>query len=165
MPRFRRKSRARPWRGFESYPVFLTEEEMEQFYLGFCNSTIWPLFHYFTSLRGVPAAVLGAVQTDQSIVRGRLGVGASARRRGLGARLSLDVVAAPAQGAATRVVGRLLSAYSVSIFRGVSPAAGRMAPGNFGRAAWAPTWSAFIPTSTRTISCSAPCAFSATKIR
>jgi trehalose 6-phosphate synthase/phosphatase len=32
---------------FQSYPVFLSEEEMEQFYLGFCNTTIWPLFHYF----------------------------------------------------------------------------------------------------------------------
>lgn len=27
--------------------VFLTEEKMDKFYLGFCNSTIWPLFHYF----------------------------------------------------------------------------------------------------------------------
>jgi trehalose 6-phosphate synthase/phosphatase len=34
---------------FQSYPVFLTEEQMEQFYLGFCNATIWPLFHYFPS--------------------------------------------------------------------------------------------------------------------
>ncbi len=25
--------------------MFLTEEEMEKFYLGFCNSTLWPLFH------------------------------------------------------------------------------------------------------------------------
>jgi trehalose 6-phosphate synthase/phosphatase len=32
---------------FQSYPVFFSEEEMEQFYFGFCNSTIWPLFHYF----------------------------------------------------------------------------------------------------------------------
>lgn len=31
------------------YPVFLTEEEMDTFYNGFCNDTIWPLFHYFTS--------------------------------------------------------------------------------------------------------------------
>lgn len=28
-----------------AYPVFLNEEEMEKFYLGFCNSTLWPLFH------------------------------------------------------------------------------------------------------------------------
>lgn len=34
---------------FQSYPVFLSEEEMDQFYLGFCNGTIWPLFHYFPS--------------------------------------------------------------------------------------------------------------------
>jgi trehalose 6-phosphate synthase/phosphatase len=34
---------------FQSYPVFLTEEQMEHFYLGFCNATIWPLFHYFPS--------------------------------------------------------------------------------------------------------------------
>ena len=32
---------------FQSCPVFLTEEQMEHFYLGFCNATIWPLFHYF----------------------------------------------------------------------------------------------------------------------
>lgn len=34
---------------FHSYPVFLSEEEMNEFYLGFCNGTIWPLFHYFPS--------------------------------------------------------------------------------------------------------------------
>ncbi|MEO8168815.1 MAG: trehalose-6-phosphate synthase, partial [bacterium] len=34
---------------FNSYPVFLTESEMDDFYHGFCNKTIWPLFHYFTS--------------------------------------------------------------------------------------------------------------------
>jgi len=32
---------------YHAYPVFLTESEMEDFYLGFCNKTIWPLFHYF----------------------------------------------------------------------------------------------------------------------
>ena len=34
---------------FQSFPVFLSEEQMEQFYFGFCNATIWPLFHYFPS--------------------------------------------------------------------------------------------------------------------
>jgi trehalose 6-phosphate synthase/phosphatase len=28
-------------------PVFLTEQEVEAFYEGFSNKTIWPLFHYF----------------------------------------------------------------------------------------------------------------------
>ncbi|HUA64658.1 MAG TPA: bifunctional alpha,alpha-trehalose-phosphate synthase (UDP-forming)/trehalose-phosphatase [Alphaproteobacteria bacterium] len=39
--------------GEEQYkcaPVFLPEESMERFYHGFCNKTIWPLFHYFPSL-------------------------------------------------------------------------------------------------------------------
>jgi trehalose 6-phosphate synthase/phosphatase len=28
-------------------PVFLTEEEIEDYYHGFANTTLWPLFHYF----------------------------------------------------------------------------------------------------------------------
>jgi trehalose 6-phosphate synthase/phosphatase len=35
---------------FKASPVFLSEESMDRFYLGFCNRTIWPLFHYFPSL-------------------------------------------------------------------------------------------------------------------
>jgi trehalose 6-phosphate synthase/phosphatase len=33
-------------------PVFLPPEEVEAFYEGFCNGTLWPLFHYFPSLVG-----------------------------------------------------------------------------------------------------------------
>jgi trehalose 6-phosphate synthase/phosphatase len=32
-----------------AYPVFLTAEDVENFYHGFCNGTLWPLFHYFPS--------------------------------------------------------------------------------------------------------------------
>jgi trehalose 6-phosphate synthase/phosphatase len=35
---------------FKSSPIFLPEESMDRFYLGFCNKTIWPLFHYFPTL-------------------------------------------------------------------------------------------------------------------
>jgi trehalose 6-phosphate synthase/phosphatase len=31
-------------------PVFLTTDAMDRFYHGFCNKTIWPLFHYFPTL-------------------------------------------------------------------------------------------------------------------
>jgi trehalose 6-phosphate synthase/phosphatase len=31
-------------------PVFLSDESANRFYLGFCNRTIWPLFHYRPSL-------------------------------------------------------------------------------------------------------------------
>ncbi|TAK54081.1 MAG: bifunctional alpha,alpha-trehalose-phosphate synthase (UDP-forming)/trehalose-phosphatase [Bacteroidetes bacterium] len=34
---------------YQSYPLFFSEHEMENFYHGFCNKTIWPLFHYFPS--------------------------------------------------------------------------------------------------------------------
>ncbi len=29
------------------YPVFLTQREIDNYYHGFCNNVIWPLFHYF----------------------------------------------------------------------------------------------------------------------
>lgn len=34
---------------FKYIPIFLSNEEMDLFYHGFCNKTIWPLFHYFPS--------------------------------------------------------------------------------------------------------------------
>lgn len=34
---------------YQCFPVFLSEEEMDSYYYGFSNATIWPLFHYFTS--------------------------------------------------------------------------------------------------------------------
>jgi trehalose 6-phosphate synthase/phosphatase len=34
---------------FNACPVFLSERAMDKFYQGFCNKTIWPLFHYFPS--------------------------------------------------------------------------------------------------------------------
>lgn len=33
---------------FKCLPVFLSDEDIDQYYYGFCNNTIWPLFHYFT---------------------------------------------------------------------------------------------------------------------
>jgi trehalose 6-phosphate synthase/phosphatase len=44
------QSRARS--EFRSHGVFLSEEDFENFYQGFCNKTIWPLFHYFPANAG-----------------------------------------------------------------------------------------------------------------
>jgi trehalose 6-phosphate synthase/phosphatase len=33
----------------QCFPVFLTEKDIEKFYFGFCNRTIWPIFHSFPS--------------------------------------------------------------------------------------------------------------------
>jgi trehalose 6-phosphate synthase/phosphatase len=30
------------------HPVYLSSHELKQYYSGFCNNTIWPLFHYFS---------------------------------------------------------------------------------------------------------------------
>ena len=46
---FRQELRARSLSKHQSYPVLLSEEDMDLFYLGFCNKTLWPLFHYFPS--------------------------------------------------------------------------------------------------------------------
>lgn len=35
------------YKKYGAHCVFLSENEMEKFYEGFCNKTIWPLFHYF----------------------------------------------------------------------------------------------------------------------
>lgn len=33
---------------YQSAPVFLTQDDIDEYYYGFCNNTVWPLFHYFT---------------------------------------------------------------------------------------------------------------------
>ena len=35
---------------YKSSPIFLPQDSMERFYHGFCNHTLWPLFHYFTTI-------------------------------------------------------------------------------------------------------------------
>ena len=32
---------------YRCFPLFLSRSDMKMFYHGFCNKTIWPLFHYF----------------------------------------------------------------------------------------------------------------------
>lgn len=45
----KKESAKRALSELQAYPVFLPEKVMEKFYHGFCNKTIWPLFHYFPS--------------------------------------------------------------------------------------------------------------------
>ncbi|MFO7952786.1 MAG: bifunctional alpha,alpha-trehalose-phosphate synthase (UDP-forming)/trehalose-phosphatase [Bacillota bacterium] len=35
-------------KNYSSFPVFLSDYELEKYYYGFSNRTLWPLFHYFT---------------------------------------------------------------------------------------------------------------------
>jgi len=34
---------------YKCFPLFLSRSDIKLFYHGFCNKTIWPLFHYFTT--------------------------------------------------------------------------------------------------------------------
>lgn len=43
-------------------PVFLNDEEIKAFYGGYCNNTIWPLFHYFQSVAEYNDAYWAAYQ-------------------------------------------------------------------------------------------------------
>jgi len=40
----------RKLRSYGCCPVFLTKDQVEKFYHGYANDTLWPLFHYFQSL-------------------------------------------------------------------------------------------------------------------
>jgi trehalose 6-phosphate synthase/phosphatase len=48
-PELQAAVRAKASTEFGCHPVFLSGEDFEKFYEGFCNKTIWPLFHYFPS--------------------------------------------------------------------------------------------------------------------
>ena len=47
-PEPKRKCGSSPWKPLR-IPAFLSADDMNQFYHGFCNNTLWPLFHYFPS--------------------------------------------------------------------------------------------------------------------
>jgi trehalose 6-phosphate synthase/phosphatase len=47
--KIKEKLRSKALTEFNACPVFLSERAMDKFYQGFCNKTIWPLFHYFPS--------------------------------------------------------------------------------------------------------------------
>jgi trehalose 6-phosphate synthase/phosphatase len=32
---------------YQCHPIFLSKKDVEKYYQGFCNRTLWPLFHYF----------------------------------------------------------------------------------------------------------------------
>jgi len=43
-----RKKIIRRLRKDNCHPIFIRQSDIENYYYGFCNRTIWPLFHYFT---------------------------------------------------------------------------------------------------------------------
>lgn len=44
---FKKEVENRLIKDYKNYPIFLTRNDIKNYYSGFCNRTIWPLFHYF----------------------------------------------------------------------------------------------------------------------
>ena len=42
------------------HPIFLSQYQIDNYYYGFCNKTIWPLFHYFTQYTIYKKSLWGA---------------------------------------------------------------------------------------------------------
>ncbi len=78
---------------FKSSPVFLPEESMDRFYLGFCNKTIWPLFHYFPMLTALRGGQLAGIPERQPRLRRGGGERPAPGRRGVDSRLPPDAIA------------------------------------------------------------------------
>lgn len=60
--------------GYRFLPVVLTEEDIEQFYYGFSNSVLWPLFHDFqTRCNFSPEYWEGYIRTNEKFAKVVLG--------------------------------------------------------------------------------------------
>lgn len=56
-------------RTYGCHPVFLTRDQVNKFYVGYANDTLWPLFHYFQSLANFDTAYWKAYQAVNAIYK------------------------------------------------------------------------------------------------
>ena len=115
---------------YKSSPVFLPEESMDRFYLGFCNKTIWPLFHYFPTLTSYEEEYWEEYRHINRGFRRGGGQGAATGRLALDSRLSPDAAAETGAGKISRNADWFFSAHSVSVVGNVPDAAAGVAGGN-----------------------------------
>ena len=79
--------------------VPLTRQDIEEYYLGFCNRTIWPLFHYFPVYTEYDPIFWEGLPAGQRDLPRRAGRPRPARRHDLDPRLPAPAAAAADQGA------------------------------------------------------------------
>ena len=65
-------------------PVPLSRRDVKEFYAGFCNRTLWPLFHYFPQLAVFDRDNLGNLRARQRPLRRHRDRRGKARRPHLG---------------------------------------------------------------------------------
>ena len=63
--------RASKQAGYRLHPVLLSPEEVEHFYYGFCNETLWPLFHDLCHAHALLPGGLGRVRRREPSLRRR----------------------------------------------------------------------------------------------
>ena len=111
-------------RGFHAHPVFLSDRSMDQFYHGFCNKTIWPLFHYFPSYAVCEESLYAHYRCVNRIFCEAVTQAGAARGRGLDPRLPPHAAAATAPGETALRHDRVLPAHPLPLVRDL-PAAAR----------------------------------------
>ena len=99
--------------GMDLVPVALSADEIGEFYEGFSNATLWPLYHDVIVPPGVRAAMVGRLSPSQQPLR--QGHCRRRRRGRRGLRPGLPAPAGPADpsSAPTRPEDRLLPAHPV----------------------------------------------------
>ena len=108
--------------GLHLVGLSLSETEVRHFYEGFCNATLWPLYHDVIAPPAVPPPVVGGVRGRQPALRaGRGGTGGAGGDR-VGARLPASAGPADAARAARRRPDRLLQPHPVPRLRDLRPA-------------------------------------------
>lgn len=94
-------------------PVFLSDSETDGYYNGFCNSTIWPLFHYFPQFAEYDGRYYETYRkVNEKFARAVVSV---ARATQSGYTTTINAASALAQAATSGRGDRLFSAHAVSL--------------------------------------------------
>ena len=106
---------ARVERGPLTYATLnLSRRDYNEYYLGFANRVLWPLFHFRGSLVDYSRARFCRLSTSQPQVCTLIGADAVAAGPGLGPRLSPDPARARAASPRLQPTDRVFSAHAVS---------------------------------------------------
>ena len=109
--------------GTHLVPVSLSADDVELYYEGFSNDTIWPLYHDVIAEPRYSRAVVGRVRAGQPALRRGRGIRPRRGRHRLGAGLPAAARAADAPRAPARLDHRLLPPHSLPGIRSLLAAA------------------------------------------
>ena len=106
--------------GVTTATIDLEEQDVDEYYNGYANRTLWPLFHYRIDLAEYDRSFGGGYERVNERFAETVGAADRARRPGLGPRLSSDPARPAASPARAQEPHRLLPPHPVA----AAPAAG-----------------------------------------